>query len=107
DNSTADLLIFRRQSNIPLSELNTSGSLTNVDMNGDGSLCIASGKAVHVYDMGWGGNAYCIHSTPTNSGTISGIITLNGSNENSGAKITIHNIDDYYEYTDEEGNYSI
>lgn len=107
DHSTSDFFVFRKQSNVPLIELNTPGSLEYVDMNGDGSLCITSGKAVHVREMGWGGNAYCIYSTPTNSGTISGTITLNGSNDNSGVKVSLKDIDDYYEFTNEDGNYKI
>lgn len=107
NHSTGDLLIYRRQSNAVFLEVNTAGSMTNVDLTDDGTLCIGAGKGVHSYEMGWGGNAYLIKSTPSTAGILSGVITLNEVSDFSGAVVTIEGIDDYYEYTNADGEFTI
>lgn len=107
DNSTSDLLIFRRQSNEPFVELNTPGSMNYVDIAGDGSTCIVAGKAVHKRVFGMGGYAYFVHSVPTTCGTLSGMVTLSGANDYSGVRIDIESLDNYYETTATDGSFTL
>lgn len=107
DHSTGDLLIYRRQSSDVFLEVNTAGSMIKVDLSDDGALCIGAGKGVHSYEMGWGGNAYLIRSTPSTVGSLSGVITLNEVSDFSGATVTIEGIDNYYEYTNTDGEFMI
>lgn len=107
DNSTSDLLIFRRQSNEPFVELNTPGSMNYVDIAGDGSTCIVAGKAVHNRVFGYGGNAYFVHSIPTTCGTLGGMVSLNGANDHSGVRIDIESLDNYYETTAADGGFTL
>ena len=107
NHSKGDLLIYRRQSNEIFLEVNTAGSMIYVDITDDGTLCIGAGKGVHSYEMGWGGNAYLIKSTPSTAGILSGVITLNNVSDFSGATVTIEGIDDYYEYTNTDGEFLI
>lgn len=107
DHSTGDLLIYRRESSEVLMEINTQGSMCGIDITDDGSLCVAAGKAVHSYEMGWGGIAYMIHSIPTTAGYLSGTVTLSEMTDYSDAIVTIEGIDDYYAYTNAEGNFTV
>ena len=107
DHSTYDMLIYRRQSNEVFLGVNSPGSINGVDISDDGAYCVGTGKGVHSYEMGWGGVAYMIHSTPTTAGSLSGTITLNEMNDFSGAVVTVEGIDAYYEYTNAEGQFTI
>jgi len=64
DNSTSDFFLFNRESEIPIFEINTMGSLECVDMAGDGFICTTGGKAVHERVSGSGGFLYCINCDP-------------------------------------------
>lgn len=107
NHTTDDLIIYRRQSSEPLVGINTLGSMNAVDITDDGLYCVGTGKGVHSYEMGWGGNAYLIHSTPTYVGTLGGVITLNEVSDYSGALVTVEGIDDYYSYTNAAGEFNV
>ena len=103
DHSTGDFLIYRRESNEPYLYVNSPGSINYVSISDDGAYCGAAGKGVHSYEMGWGGNAYLIKSTPSYAGVLSATVTLEGVNNFKDALITIEGLDKYYAYTNEEG----
>lgn len=107
DNSGPDAIIFRKQTNEPYMELNTSGSLTNIDLSTDGKYCLTAGKAVHSTTMGWGGNAYLIKTGHENVGTLAGEVILSGETSHKDVTVTIDGIDNYYELTDEDGIFNI
>ncbi|MBQ8761446.1 MAG: carboxypeptidase regulatory-like domain-containing protein [Bacteroidales bacterium] len=107
NHSTNDMLIYRRESSEVFLGVNSPGSIHGIDITDDGSLCVAAGKAVHSYEMGWGGVAYMIHSIPTTAGYLSGTITLNEMTDYSDAIVTIEGIDNYYAYTNAEGNFTV
>ena len=106
DNSTSDFFLFRKQSNIPVFEINTPGSLASVDMASDGSFCTTGGKAVHMRIMGSGGNLYSV-DCDLGGGFITGTVNLDGIDDNSGVKVEISALNGYYDYTDYDGNYNL
>ena len=105
DHSTADFLLFRKESNIPVYEINTPGSMDALDLADDGSFCTVGGKAVHAREMGSGGLVYSI-DCDLGGGMITGIINLDGEEDNSGAKIEILDLVDYFTYSDYDGNFT-
>ncbi len=107
NHSTADFFLFRKQSNVPIGEINTAGSLFSVDMAGDGSTCLLGGKAVHAREMGNGGNVYYINCIPADAGSLQGSVHLTGNTDHGGVMITIEGIDDYFETTTTDGSYII
>lgn len=107
NHSTSDFLIYRRESSTPLVSVNSPGSMNYVDITDDGTYAVSAGKGCHSYEMGWGGNAYLIHSTPTYVGSLNGVITLNEVTDFSDALVTIEGIDSYYDYTNAEGEFNI
>lgn len=107
NHSTPDFYLFRKQSNEPIGDLNTPGSLWSIDMSADGTRCLIGGKATHAREMGSGGNAYLVNCVPTNSGTLSGTVNLDIADDHSGVKVVIEGIDDYFETTAEDGSYTI
>jgi len=62
NNTGNDMLIFKVSAGVnnPIYQLNTPGSLFWCSTSDDGSTVIASGKAVHAYQFGFGGLAYNI-----------------------------------------------
>ncbi|MCD6177263.1 MAG: T9SS type A sorting domain-containing protein, partial [Candidatus Cloacimonetes bacterium] len=106
NNSTADFLLFRKESNIPVYEINTPGSMFGLDMASDGSFCTVGGKAVHARVMGSGGLVYSV-DCDLGGGYITGTINLIGEEDNSGAKIEIPDLVDYYAYSDYDGNFNL
>ncbi|MCK5052190.1 MAG: T9SS type A sorting domain-containing protein [Candidatus Cloacimonetes bacterium] len=106
DHSTADFLLFRKESNIPVYEINTPGSMEALDMASDGSFCTVGGKAVHAREFGNGGLVYSV-DCDLGGGFITGIINLDGEDDNSGVKIEIPDLIDYFAYSDYEGNFSL
>lgn len=102
-----DLMVFRKQSSEPISTLATPGAAEHVDCNSDGSLCVLAGKAVHPREMGWGGQAYLVNPIPANMGNLAGVVDLEGTDLDYQALITIEGIDDYYEFSSENGEYLI
>ena len=106
NHSTADFLLFRKESNVPVYEINTPGSMDALDMASDGSFCTFGGKAVHARVMGSGGLLYSI-DCDLGGGFITGTINLSGEDDNSGVKIEIPDLIDYYAYSDYDGNFSV
>ena len=106
DHSKPDFYLFRKQSNVPIFTLNTPGSLYAVDLSPDGTYCSVTGKAVHAREMGNGGLLYNINTDP-GGGKLTGNIQLQGAGSFENAKIVIEGIDDYYGYSDVEGNFEI
>ncbi len=106
DGSTPDFFLFRRNSNIPVFDINTSGSLFAVDISPDGSFCTTGGKAVHARILGSGGLVYSV-DCDLGGGFITGTVNLDGSDDNSGVKVEIPDLIDYFDYTDFDGNYSL
>jgi len=106
DHSTADFLLFRKESNIPVYEINTPGSMDALDLADDGSFCTVGGKAVHAREMGSGGLVYSI-DCDLGGGVITGIINLDGEVDNSGTKIEVTDLIDYYTYSNYDGNFTL
>ncbi len=106
NNSTADFMLFRKESNIPVYEINTPGSMFALDMASDGSFCTVGGKAVHAREMGSGGLVYSV-DCDLGGGFITGIVNLDGEEDNSGVKIEIPDLTDYYTYSDYDGNFTL
>ena len=106
DHSKPDFMLFRRESNTPIFTINTLGSFNTVDISDDGTLCAVTGKAVHARVMGSGGLLYNIDSDP-GGGTIAGIVDLEQTTDDSGAKIEIPELENYFTYSSDDGSYSI
>jgi FlgD Ig-like domain len=104
DHSTADFMLFRKESNIPVFEINTPGSMDALDLASDGSFCTVGGKAVHAREMGSGGLVYSI-DCDLGGGDIAGIVNLEGLDDNSGVKVEIPELTDYFNFTDYDGNF--
>ncbi len=106
DHSKPDFFLFRRNTNEPIFSINTPGSMYYTDISPDGTLCAVGGKAVHARIMGSGGILYNVKSDP-GGGTVAGIIDLENNDNNSGARIEIPELDDYFDYSDVDGSYAI
>ncbi|MEA2104953.1 MAG: fibronectin type III domain-containing protein [Candidatus Cloacimonadota bacterium] len=106
DHSTPDFFLFRKQSNIPLFEINTPGSMNSVDMAADGSFCSVGGKAVHARVMGSGGLLYSVDCN-LGGGTLTGTVNLENTDDNSDVKVEVAGIEDYFDYTDSTGYFII
>ncbi len=101
-----EFFLFRRQSNIPVFTIDSPGSLFAVDLAEDGSFCTTGGKAVHAREMGSGGYVYSIDCN-LGGGNITGIVNLEGSEDNSGVMVEVTELVDYYACTDAAGLYTI
>ena len=99
-------MLFRKESNIPVYEINTPGSMFALDIASDGSFCTVGGKAVHAREMGSGGLVYSV-DCDLGGGFITGIVNLDGEEDNSGVKIEIPDLTDYYTYSDYDGNFTL
>ena len=106
-NATSDFFLFRRQSNEPIVELNTAGSMEHIDLSEDGTYCFIGGKAVHCREMGSGSRIYAIKCLTENMGTLTGTVDLIGSDDNSGVTVSIAELDAYYATTAIDGTYTI
>jgi len=95
DNSSPDLLLFRKQSNVPYLTFSSPGSNFCLDLSADGKMCAAGGKAVHARAFGNGGKLYNINSDP-GGGTVSGLAVKSGSSQQAGVKVEIIGLSDYY-----------
>jgi len=86
NHSKPDLYIFNKESSEPIATLNTAGSLNYVNIDSDGLKGIAAGKAVHSFEMGWGGDAYFFNIKKVEPKTfiISATATEGGEIEPSG-----------------------
>ena len=105
DHSKPDLYIFNKESSEPIATLNTAGSLNYVNIDSDGLKGIAAGKAVHSFEMGWGGNAYFFNITEPANGNISGNVNLIGSDDNSSVLIKIEELPQLSTLTNQAGDF--
>jgi hypothetical protein len=106
DHSKPDFWLFRKESSVPIFSINTLGSFNSVDLSDDGILCSVTGKAVHNREFGNGGLLYNVDSDP-DGGSLEGSIVLENASSNANAKIFIHELDDYYAYSREDGSYEM
>jgi hypothetical protein len=106
DHSSPDFFLFRKNSNQPIYTINTPGSMFVTDLSPDGTMCTFGGKAVHARQMGSGGILYNINSYP-GGGIVEGIINLENNDDNSGVRIEIPELNDYFGYSESDGSYSI
>ena len=106
DHSSPDFFLFRKQSNVPIAELNTPGSMEHIDISSTGDRCIVAGKAVHCREMGSGSRTYAIETYSGEIGSLSGMVHLGASANNGGVNININELEDYFETTDEAGNFT-
>ena len=105
DHSTPDYFLFRKQSNVPIATINTPGSMEHIDISSTGLFTIIGGKAVHCREMGSGSRVFAIINFPNDQGVMTGTVQLEGCTNHSGVTITINELEDYYETSDEIGNF--
>ena len=106
DNSKPDFYLFRRNSNVPYFTYSTTGSMFSVDLSDDGLVGSFGGKMVHARVMGSGGYLFNVNCD-LGGGVLSGTVDLINSEDNSGVKINIPNLDAYYDFSTTDGDYSI
>ena len=106
NHSTPDFFLFRKQSNVPIAELNTPGSMEHIDISSTGDRFIVAGKAVHCREMGSGSRTYAIETFSGEIGSLEGMVNLGASANNSGVNININELEDYFETTDENGDFT-
>ena len=106
DHSKPDFYLFRKESNDPIFTVTTQGSFFATDISSDGTLCSVTGKAVHANIMGSGGLLYSIDSDP-GGGSISGTISGEGGEPLANVKVEVDVVEDYYDYTNDDGEYEI
>ena len=104
NNSTPDVFLFRKQSNVPYLTVNSPGSNFCLDLSADGKLCVAGGKAVHARAFGSGGRLYNINSDP-GGGTLSGLAVKSGSTQQAGVKVEIIGINNYFTFSNDSSAY--
>lgn len=107
DHSKPDFYAFLRNSNEPITTMNTAGAGEYLDLSNDGSRCIIGGKGVHPREYGYGGQIYLVDPRPDHSGALMGHVNLVGTDDNSNVTISIEGLDSYHTSTDIDGNYSI
>jgi hypothetical protein len=103
DHSTPDYFLFRKQSNVPIATLTTAGSMEHIGISSTGLFSIVGGKAVHCREMGSGSRVYAFNNFPNDQGSMCGTVQLEGSTNHGGVTVTINELEDYYETTDEIG----
>ncbi|MBM3435663.1 MAG: carboxypeptidase regulatory-like domain-containing protein, partial [Bacteroidetes bacterium] len=101
-----DFYLFRKESDVPVFSIISPGSFFSVDISSDGTLCAVTGKAVHAREFGNGGFLYNIHSDP-GGGIVSGMVDLENTTDESNARISINELDDYYNRSQPDGSYAI
>ena len=106
DHTTPDFFLFRKQSNVPIAELNTPGSMEHVHLSSTGDKCIVAGKAVHCREMGSGSRTFAIRTFSGEIGELWGSVDLSASANNGGVDININELENFFETTDENGDFS-
>jgi len=104
NNSSPDILLFRKQSKVPYFTVSSPGSNFCLDLSPDGKMCVAGGKAVHAREFGMGGKLYNINSDP-GGGTLSGIAVKSGASQQAGVMVEITGMTNYFTYSDEASAY--
>ena len=105
DHTTPDFFLFRKQSNVPIAELNTPGSMEHIHLSSIGDKCIVAGKAVHCREMGSGSRTFAIRTFSGETGELWGSVNLSASTNNGGVDININELENYFETTDENGDF--
>ena len=106
NNSTPDVLLFRKQSSVPYLTVNSPGSNFCLDLSADGKLCVAGGKAVHARIMGSGGKIFNINSDP-GGGTLGGLAIKSGSTQQAGVRIEIIGMSSYFTFSNDSSVYTL
>jgi hypothetical protein len=106
NHSKPDFYLFRKESPNPIFSINTLGSFFSVDLSDNGTLCAVAGKAVHAREFGNGGLLYNVDSDP-DGGTLSGLVDLENTDDESNVKIEINDLDYYYALSSQTGDYEI
>jgi hypothetical protein len=101
-----ELFLFRKQSHVPYLTVDSPGSIFCVDVSPDGSYCVGGGKAVHARMFGMGGRLFNV-TADLGGGTLHGVVTKEGSDQQAGSKIEIVVLDTYFTLTDENGEYNL
>ncbi len=104
NNATPDILLFRKQSNVPYLTVNSPGSIFCLDLSADGKSCSAGGKAVHARAFGNGGKLYNLNSDP-GGGTLSGHAVKSGTTQQAGVKAEIIGLTNYFTFTNDTSGY--
>lgn len=104
DNSTPDIFLFRKQSNVPYITVNSPGSNFALDLSADGKLCVAGGKATHARQQGNGGKLYNINSD-LGGGTLNGLAIKSGSTQQAGVKVEIIGMNSYFTLSNDSSAY--
>ena len=107
DHSTPDFFLFRKQSDTPIAELTTPGSMEHIDISSTGQYAIIGGKAVHCREMGSGSRVYAIQCLTDDMGTLNGTVNLIGNDNNGGVSVSINELEDYFEMTAEDGSFTL
>jgi len=105
-NNKPDFYLFRKNSNIPYFTHSTPGSMFAVSITPDGLQASFGGKSVHAREMGSGGFLFSVNCDQ-GGGTLSGTVDLVGEDDDSGVKIDVPELDNYFAFSDSEGNYEI
>ena len=107
NHSTPDFYAFLRNSNEPITTMTTSGAAEYLDLSNDGSRCIIGGKGVHPREYGYGGQLYLVDPRPENSGSLTGLVKLIGTDDNGNVTVSIEGLDSYHTTTNYEGEYTL
>ncbi|NOR88497.1 MAG: hypothetical protein GQ527_12905, partial [Bacteroidales bacterium] len=78
----------------------------DVDLSDNGMYCSFGGKKVHARIMGSGGFLFSVNSNP-GGGSLQGVAHLLNSDDHSGIRVNIPELDAYFGYSSLEGNYHI
>jgi hypothetical protein len=104
NNSTPDILLFRKQSNVPYLTVNSPGSNFCLDLSADGKMCVAGGKAIHARAFGNGGKLFNINSDP-GGGTLKGLTESAAVTQLSGVKVQIIGMNSYFTFSNDSAEY--
>lgn len=104
NNTSPDILLFRRQSSEPYLSFSSPGSNFCLDLSADGKRCVAGGKAVHARDFGMGGKLFSINSD-LGGGTLQGKVFLPNASQPGGARVEILSLNSYFTYTNDTTGY--
>ncbi|MCX6304487.1 MAG: carboxypeptidase regulatory-like domain-containing protein [Bacteroidetes bacterium] len=104
NNSSPDILLFRKQSNVPFLSVNSPGSNFCLDLSADGKQCVAGGKAIHARAFGSGGKLFNISSDP-GGGTLGGLAVKSGATQQAGVRVEIVGMSDYFTFSNESSAY--
>ena len=106
NNSAPDILLFRKQSNVPYLTVNSPGSNFCLDLSADGKLCVAGGKAIHARAFGNGGKLYNINSDP-GGGSLGGHAVKTGTTQQAGVRVELIGLNNYFTLSNDSSAYVV